>query len=275
VSGSTKVGRALRIAAVALFYLALPLALIAANVRFAFSDEHVYEYSIDHYGVPDVTGISRADLIAATDDIRAYFTNDEDYLRTVVHDQDGAVVPLFNAREVLHMHDVKSLVRVIYGLGTVALIYVLAYIVCVVVWAQEESPAMLARRLLQACAGTVVALVLFGVAAFTGGFDALFVKFHELVFSNNYWQLDPARDHLVQMFPEGFWSDATLLLAVMTVVELAAISWLSYLYLRRQRTGAEVPPVAAPEPVAPASDKTVPASEPEPESASEPAQPVG
>src|SRR5947209_4378865 len=92
-------GRAVWLAARVLFYLALPLALVTLNVRFAFSDEHVYEYSIDHYDVPTVTQISRADLIAATQDIRAYFTDDQDYLRTLVHDRAGTVVPLFNPRE--------------------------------------------------------------------------------------------------------------------------------------------------------------------------------
>jgi len=232
MSGGVGGGRVVRRAALALFYVALPLALLAANVRFAFGDEHVYEYSIDHYDVAAVTQIPHSDLIAATNDIRAYFTNDSSYLRTVVHDQDGAVVPLFNTREVLHMHDVKALVGLFYGLGAFSLCYVLAYIVCVHIWSGEASLAVLARRLTRACAGTAVALMLFGLAALTGGFDQLFIDFHELVFSNNFWQLDPARDHLVQMFPEGFWSDATLLLAVMTVGELVLISSLSLLYLR-------------------------------------------
>jgi integral membrane protein (TIGR01906 family) len=244
MSGEAERFRFVRVVALGLFYVALPLALIATNVRVAFSDEHVYKYSIDHYDVPAVTQISRSDLIAATEDIRAYFTNNQDYLRTQIHDSTGAVVPLFNPREVLHMHDVKHLVHLVYGAGTVALLYLLAYVVCVYLWAREDSIAALARRLLQACAGTVVLLVIFGAASATGGFDALFTRFHELSFGNNFWQLDPARDHLVQMFPEGFWLDATMLIAALTVLELALIGSASFLYLRRRRSpqpAAELP----------------------------------
>ena len=201
-------------------------------MRVAFSDEHVYEYSIDHYDAASVTQISHADLIAAANDIRAYFYNREDYLRTLVHDQDGNVVPLFSPKEVAHMHDVKALVHRVYAVGAVALCGVLAYLVALGVWSREESLVSLARRMLQACAGTGLLLIVFGFAAATGGFDNLFVQFHELSFGNDFWQLDPARDHLVQMFPQGFWLDATVLIAGLTVVEIALIGLVAFLYLR-------------------------------------------
>lgn len=222
-------------AARALFYVALPLLIICTSVRVLFSEQRLYTYAIDHYQAAAVTGISEPDLIAATRDMRAYFTNNEDYLRTVVHDQDGNVVPLFTMRETLHMHDVKEVVRFVYALQALSLCIVAAYVVGVVLWAHEESIAELARRTVRAVVATIVLLVLFGLTAAAGGFDNLFIKFHQLVFNNNYWQLDPTRDHLVQMFPEGFWLDATVLLCAL----IAALSLLlgggAWLYLRRLR----------------------------------------
>lgn len=241
----------------ATFYIALPVALLTTSVRFAFSEERVYEYSIDHYDVASVTNIPHADLIAATQDVRAYFDNSEDYLRTRVHDQNGRVVPLFNTREVLHMRDVKDLVRKVYGLHDFSLAFVAAYLVAVCIWSREESLAQLARRCIQACLGAVAVLITLGGLIFTG-FDAAFTKFHELSFGNNFWQLDPARDHLVQMFPDGFWQDATLLIAVMTIGQFALVGGGAYLYLRRHRTveGAGVGSVdAASEPVAEVNSK--------------------
>ncbi len=242
-------GRLLRWNVRALFFVALPLALLTTNVRFAFSEQRVYQYSIDHYDVPSVAHISRSDLIDATRDIRAYFLNSDDYLRTKVHDQSGNVVPLFNSKEVLHMHDVKSLVRAVYAVEAIALFLVAAYVVGVFVWGQEEGFEALARRALQTCLVTVVLIVAFGVLAATGSFDSLFLRFHELSFGNNYWQLDPARDHLVQMFPEGFWQDATLLIAGMTVLESLIIGAASFVFLRRHAHPAiaAVPPAEKPE----------------------------
>jgi len=42
------------------------------------------------------------------------------------------------------------------------------------------------------------------------GFDRLFLQFHVISFSNELWVLDPARDYLIMLFPQGFWYDATL-----------------------------------------------------------------
>jgi integral membrane protein (TIGR01906 family) len=235
-------GRWLRGLVTAVFYVALPVLLITTNVRFAFSEERVYKYSIDFYDVPSVTHIPRADLIAATEDIRAYFDNSADYLRTKVHDQSGTVVPLFSSKEVLHMHDVKALVRRVYALGTAALAALAAYVAGVYLWGREEALTALARRVLKATAGTVAAVAVFGVLAAAGGFDALFTRFHELSFGNNFWQLDPARDHLVQMFPQDFWLASTMLIAGMTLLECALLGGVALLYLRHH-SGADAAPV--------------------------------
>jgi len=252
VPGEPPWGRMLCRLARLLFYVAVPLLLVTTNVRFAFSEERVYQYSIDHYDVTAVTHISHSDLIAATQDIRTYFTNDADYLRTRVHDSTGAVVPLFNPKEVLHMRDVKHLVRLVYGIETLLLAFVSAYVVAVYLWAGEERLTVLARRTLQACAGTVLAMVAFGAVAATG-FDSLFLRFHELSFGNDFWQLDPARDHLVQMFPEGFWLDATLLIAGLTVAEVCLLGGAALLYLHRHPGSVSN---AVDQPAAPTSDQT-------------------
>lgn len=223
----------------ALFYVALPLALVLTNVRFAFSEQRVYQYSIDTYDVAGTTHIPHADLIAATQDIRAYFNNDEQYLRTRVHDPAGNVVPLFNAKEVSHMHDVKQVVRVVYGLELLAVGVLAAYVVGVALWAHEESLVTLARQTLRGVIATMVALLAFGGVTAAGGFDSAFIWFHRRVFNNNDWQLDPLRDHLVQMFPEPFWQDATLLIGGLTLLEALLLGGGAYLYLRRHRQPRE------------------------------------
>lgn len=228
----------------ALFYVAIPLALVTTNVRFAFNEERVYQYSIEHYDVPAVTGFSHTDLIAATQDIRAYFNNSADYLRTRVHDPSGNVVPLFNAKEVLHMRDVKALVHGVYAAEALALCLIAAYVVGVCLWSRAIGVRTLARQALKGAVATVVLLVVFGIAGATG-FDSLFIRFHEIAFSNNNWQLDPARDHLIQMFPEGFWLDVTMLIAGLTVLEALLLGGGAWLYLRRHPE----PVPAAAEPV--------------------------
>ena len=47
-------------------------------------------------------------------------------------------------------------------------------------------------------------------------FDQLFLQFHLFSFSNEYWQLDPTRDYLIMLFPQGFFFDAATLCALAT-----------------------------------------------------------
>ena len=42
------------------------------------------------------------------------------------------------------------------------------------------------------------------------GFERLFLLFHVVSFSNEYWILDPSKDYLIMLFPGGFFYDAAL-----------------------------------------------------------------
>ncbi|MDZ4278044.1 MAG: hypothetical protein U1B78_02780, partial [Dehalococcoidia bacterium] len=43
--------------------------------------------------------------------------------------------------------------------------------------------------------------------------------------------LDPNRDHLIQMFPEGFWRDVSVWVGIGTLAELAALGMIAAAYL--------------------------------------------
>ena len=73
---------------------------------------------------------------------------------------------------------------------------------------------------------TIGVICLFGLLALLE-FEALFLLFHQISFSNDLWQLDPRTDYLVIMFPTGFWLDATLLIAITTICIAGITSTLS------------------------------------------------
>ena len=66
-------------------------------------------------------------------------------------------------------------------------------------------------------------------------FGELFLRFHELSFSNDLWQLDPSRDYLLILFPEGFWLDVTLRIAALTGAEAAVLGLIGFALVRRAR----------------------------------------
>ncbi len=50
------------------------------------------------------------------------------------------------------------------------------------------------------------------------------MQFHLLSFTNDLWQLDPRRDYLIMMYPQGFFRDATIAIGGLTLA-LAMLCW--------------------------------------------------
>ena len=231
----------------ALFVVAVPVFFLLSNVRIAALEPRVYEYSFDNYDVVRVTGVDRVELDRAARDIAAYFTNDEPLLTTRVT-IEGEEQALFNPREVQHMRDVKALFGTVFRIHEVAFVYVIGYVAAVFLWSRERSMRRLARQAIAAGVFTTGLLVT-AAAAVVVGFDTLFEQFHLLSFANDFWKLNPRTDHLIQMFPQGFWFDVTLGVGVLTIVEgtLLALLGGGYLaWLNYRGRGADEPPAGDP-----------------------------
>jgi len=213
-----------------LFIIAVPVALITTNIRIVTNEPRVYEYAADRYDTPDTTGIPKGELLRAGGAIRQYFKNDQDALFIRVITDEGETVSLFNSRETQHMKDVKAVLQTTFRVQEVAVLFVLAYIVAVFIWARESGLRALATQLIIAGGAGLVAIG--GIGAFAAiGFDTFWDNFHGVLFTNDFWQLDPDTDHLIQMFPEEFWRDVTIWIGIGTVAELAALAFFSAIYL--------------------------------------------
>ncbi|MGI8549493.1 MAG: TIGR01906 family membrane protein [Dehalococcoidia bacterium] len=221
-----------------LFFVAVPVALILGAVRFAFSWQPVYTYAVKSYHADEAAGFPQNELLRATHSIRTYFTDSRRDLNITINDASRQPQTLFNQQEIAHMRDVKALVHRVYLLLDLAVIYLIIYAVLwLTVW--RGSLWSLARSALTASAITIALIVVAGVSSAID-FNQLFTEFHILSFSNDFWQLDPSRDHLVQIFPQGFWYDITLFVGAMAMggaVLLAAIS-AAYLWFDRRSVPA-------------------------------------
>ena len=209
--------RYLRYVAVVLFLASVPLFLVVSNVRWVINTPQLYSYGFDKYNIPTQTGIERSELLSAAKQIRAYFNNDADYLDVTVL-IEGQERSLYNNREILHMKDVKGLVQRVYRIQWLTGAYLAAFAIV--------GLALLRRRFLPILGryvgfggGVTIGLVLATGIASLVGFDRLFLTFHLVSFSNDLWQLDPSRDNLIAMFPQEFFFDATMWIAISTIVE--------------------------------------------------------
>ena len=242
--------------AAACFIIFLPIFLITSNVRILASNADYYQHGFRKYQATQATGIPLADLDRAAGQIIDYFEDDSTSLRIIVS-EDGQETSLFNARETEHMKDVKTLMRFVYRLNEVSLAIVLTYVGAVFLWSREKSLRTLAAQAIAGVGVGFAAIAAVGVFALTG-FDQTWTRFHELVFSNDLWKLNPATDHLIQMFPEKFWQEATYLVGGLTLAEALVVVVTATAYLLFARG-----PKAKPTGKAPATAPTA-ASDPAP-----------
>jgi len=204
--------KVLGIAAKWLFILCLPILLLTASIGWAVNSQWLYEYGFQKYSVSQTTGLTEVELEKAATGLISYFNSDEEHISLTVV-KNGEPFVLFNQREVAHLRDVKGLIWLDYWVLLGTLIYTLAYAGVSRLWRKDW------QRLAQGVVGgsgiTLVLMLALGLGTVLG-FDQLFLKFHLISFTNELWQLDPAKDYLIMLFPQGFFYDAALFCALAT-----------------------------------------------------------
>jgi len=201
------------IAAKWLFILSLPILLLTASLGWAASSLWLYQYGFEKYNVSQTTGLAGSELDKTARGLISYFNSDEEYISLTVV-KDNRLFALFNQREILHLKDVKGLIRLDYSLLAGTLAYVLAYAGFCLFWRRRRY-----RRLAWGLVGGGgITLALTGALGLGAvfGFNELFWQFHVISFSNEFWRLDPTKDYLIMLFPQGFFYDAALFCAAIT-----------------------------------------------------------
>ena len=210
-----------RIAVIVLLAISLPLFFISLNVRVLTNSQTFYEWGFDANNVERRTGLDDAALTSAASQLIDYFGNDEEFLDLHV-DFEGREIELFNEREITHMADVKDVMNVMFNA-----VWVTGAIVVIVVaggfflLGRGFLPMLRSGIMWSTIAGLTVA-ALFGIATLID-FNTTFRLFHEVVFRNDFWKLSPSQSLLLRLFPQGFWFAATLILVVLTAVQLGVV----------------------------------------------------
>ena len=147
--------------------------------------------------------------------------------------------PLFNQNEILHMRDVKGLVRGVYSVQQITGIYMVVYMAVVLAASRGRS---LRRAAGLVMAGSLLTIAMVGATGLVSlvGFDFLFEQFHIISFSNDLWMLDPRHNYLTRLFTQGFFLEATIFVAAGVILQallLAALAWFIRRWLSRRQAG--------------------------------------
>lgn len=216
--------------------LCLPILLLTASIGWAVNSPWLYEYGFHKYDVSQTTGLAEVELERTATGLISYFNSDEEYISLTVM-KDGEPFELFNQREVAHLRDVKELIWLDYRLCLGMLIYTLGYAGASFFWRKRKKYwRQLAWGVVGGSGITLFLMLALGLGTLLN-FDQLFLQFHLISFTNELWRLDPAKDYLIMLFPQGFWYDATVFCTMTTAVGAVVLSGMGGGYLlfsRRQ-----------------------------------------
>jgi integral membrane protein (TIGR01906 family) len=193
----------------------IPLATISTVVLGLFHDSAFYHAGQLRYQVSTVTGLTQDQMDRVDNGIVRFFFSSDSLSAAI--GASGGPINVFNERETLHMNDVRDVIRAFSSLQVISLVTISLFIVLAgSTWAKGGRAALARGLVLSSIVTIAIGVVAIGLTFV--GFDSLFITFHEITFHNDFWQLDPRTDHLVQMFPFEFWYDTMLDVALRVVV---------------------------------------------------------
>lgn len=209
------------------FLVLIPVVMVLTAVRLLLTDGFIkFEYSTPGFP-PDAFGLSMDDRLRWAPVALEYLMNEEsiEFLGELEF-EDGS--PLYNPRELQHMSDVKQLTKTalrIWGAGLVVL-----GVISIAITVTHGSEQLL-RYLNDASRLT---LIIMGVVALgvIVAFSVLFVGFHRIFFEGSTW-LFPTSDTLIRLFPQRFWRDAFIFLALGTALQAGIVFVISRVAIAR------------------------------------------
>jgi integral membrane protein (TIGR01906 family) len=142
--------------------------------------------------------------------------------------------PAFTAREIKHMQDVRILMAQVFPAAT---IIVAALIVLAIAFRKSETYRDTVPQGVRAGA-TLTLILLAGLIAYILiNFDAFFLQFHQLFFEGDSFAFR-YDDTLIRLYPEQLWSDASILIGVLTGVMAAVLLAISWWWFKRVKRTA-------------------------------------
>ncbi|NJD29541.1 MAG: DUF1461 domain-containing protein [Chloroflexi bacterium] len=162
--------------------------------------------------VPAITGYTPNQVRAVTGSILAdLFVGPPEFAVAV----DGQ--PVLDAAERSHMVDVRNV------LLPVTILFGAAVAVLAVLLATSGRRPWLWRAIARGSTALTVAGIVVGIAL-VFFFDAAFLLFHRVFFPQGNFSFDPRTQRLSQLFPDQFWTETSIAIAVVGLLAAIAVS---------------------------------------------------
>lgn len=211
-----------------LLALSLPVFILLMVFQLAVFDLGYFEKKFVENDTPSVTGLTMDQLMSVSRETLDYLKDRREDL-VIYAELDGETVQVFKGREIEHMVDVKDLFMTGYTIRNIA--GIIALLSAIYLWLKSKKSVLQSIR--------TGSLLFFAIIAVIGFFAALdfnkaFTIFHEVLFTNDLWLLNPETDIMIQMLPLDFFMGIGLKIGVMYMIYLVLSVVVTSLLIRKK-----------------------------------------
>ncbi len=214
---------------IALYVMLFILLLFTSLQAVVYNDTYFRWHYVNHE-ITKTTGMNIDELMVVTDKMMDYLIDKRDSL-DMEATINGRIEEVFGRREKLHMVDVKDLFLGGKFIRDLSFVILIISIFAMYMWKKEWLKSWL-RHL-----GVffIVAFIVIGILGglFASDFNKYFTLFHELFFNNDLWLLNPKTDILINMVPEIFFFQTTMLIIGLFIISIGLVLALAKVYLRK------------------------------------------
>lgn len=201
----------------AMFVIMLILLLLFTDIQLIAFDKTYYEKQYERYHITENIGIDMPNLILSTENMLDYLNEKRenlDFQMPIL----GVEQEFFSERDKLHMEDVKNLFVQGKLIRNTAFWYCVLFVV-VACYKMKDRRKKFSKLFIYTFAVGIIPIIAL-VILMNIDFYKYFTIFHKLFFNNNLWQLYPAEDRLINMYPEAFFCDIAFKISFYYIGEL-------------------------------------------------------
>lgn len=182
----------------------ITFSLLEIVILFSFNTNYYHKQNNKLALYEDVK-MEEKDVNLVFDEMFAYLDDKQDSLNEHTFLIDGNEDYFYNEREVLHMEDVKDLFSIV---KTIKNITFFVSLVSLLLYKQFDYKILFTafKQVLFLILCFVAAV---GIYAFVD-FTSFWISFHEVLFTNDLWLLDPRTCLLIRIMPESLFNDLVM-----------------------------------------------------------------
>lgn len=195
--------------------LGISALLFSTALGLAFIQISGFPYSadIEALNIPESSGLEKQEILDNYNAVMEYLTpfSEGDFsLPSLSFTPEGAS----------HFEDCRNIFSIIYLLGALSGLGIFGFAVF------KRKP--INGRLLKASGTATIVLPLLLAAAMAIDFQRMFLLFHRVFFSNDYWIFDPDADEIINILPEQFFMHCALIVVGFWLLAAAVQLWAGF-----------------------------------------------